>query len=568
MRRIALVFIATLLSACGSSDGGPAGTTGSVLVSVSPTTLSLEQGSGGSLSVRLTRTGGFTGAVRLSVAGLPTGITATITPTDLTGSDATATVAVIVAAAVPAQTYTVTITATATGVAPVAITLPLTVRGPSDIAYQYCGQGSAPEFLAYQDGTAAWQVVQPKLVNGMPTFSFRLTQPRGGVIAVYRSEALELARARTGRRADLERHDLLRTLGGGANPSGTVVASARASARSSNEGTWFTEVTYASATELAQDASENCARTTWRMATAVVSGVGAGQYGILSLGPANELFIGGESTNPVTFVGFPSGAVDFVGARLPKPGSPPDRLVVMRNLDIPNAGSLPAIDFNGVTSLPATATATIVGGNGHALEMYSEVVTARSGRALLWFDLAPSQVATRPWACLAPATMVSGDFHSVVVFATSVNDDFRVALKYVEQVSNQTLTLGSVLTAPTTTAVASGAYPRLRFQGTLPADYHKGVEIGLTSRSDAGNAFTFVATAAYLASSGDALRYDLTMPDVTSLPGFPGASRATAGLSDITVDAFGFNGPGIFDLTPKLGAEYKAATIGSMFAVP
>jgi hypothetical protein len=52
---------------------------------------------------------------------------------------------------------------------------------------------------------------------------------------------------------------------------------------------------------------------------AVVNGVGAGQYGVLSLGPSNELFVGGESTNPVTFSDVPDGALDFVAARLATP---------------------------------------------------------------------------------------------------------------------------------------------------------------------------------------------------------------------------------------------------------
>jgi hypothetical protein len=60
--------------------------------------------------------------------------------------------------------------------------------------------------------------------------------------------------------------------------------------------------------------------TEWtKQVKAVVNGVGAGQYGVLSLGPSNELFVGGESTNPVTFSDVPDGALDFVAARLATP---------------------------------------------------------------------------------------------------------------------------------------------------------------------------------------------------------------------------------------------------------
>ena len=70
---------------------------------------------------------------------------------------------------------------------------------------------------------------------------------------------------------------------------------------------------------------------------------------------------------------------------------------------------------------------------------------------LLWFDLAPSRTASRPWAGIGPAVMVPGDYHGVVVFATppASETDFRVSLKYVGPVTDQMLALGPPITAPT-----------------------------------------------------------------------------------------------------------------------
>jgi hypothetical protein len=50
------------------------------------------------------------------------------------------------------------------------------------------------------------------------------------------------------------------------------------------------------------------------------------------------------------------------------------------------------------------------------------------------------------------------------------------------------------------------------------------------------------------------------MPDVASLAGFPLAARLAQGVNHASVSAFGFTGPGIFDLEPTLGGEAKAAT--------
>jgi hypothetical protein len=303
---------------------------------------------------------------------------------------------------------------------------------------------------------------------------------------------------------------------------------------------------------------------------AVVNGVGAGQYGVLSLGPSNEVFVGGASKNPVTFSDVPIGALDFVAARLTAPGQPPDRVVVLRNLDIPDGGTLPAtVDFNGqASSSPSSANVTVFGGSNDDLEIFSEVVTARGGRSLLWFDLSPSVTVNRRWAGLAPTTMIPGDFHSVVVFATPATEgDYRVALRYVGQVSDQALTLGLKIDAPSMQVAESGTYPRLRFFGDLPIDYNKGVEISVGD-GEAGNTFTIAASGAYLAAEGSAHHYDLVMPDVRKLESFPAASRLVVGPNDVSFSAFGFTGPGVFDLIATVGSEYKAATIGSTFVVP
>ena len=565
----AMALLVLIAAGCSNPDGGPAGVTGSITVAATPAALSVDQGSGSSSTVTLTRTVGFTGPVFLSVTGLPTGITATITPAQLSADATMAAITLTVAAMVPAQTYNATITASATGVATATATLALIVvsqpAGSTDVFYRYCDESENPIFFAYQDGNGAWQAVGPTAPAN--TFAFKLTNGFGGVMAVFPTAAGNES-AGTYR---VSSRSPARTLGTNHDRYSAISSRLRGSAHMSRATTFSSEIKYASARELAQDGAQTCARTMGsRTARAVVTGVGAGQYGVLSLGSSNALFIGGTSSNPVTFEDVPFGAFDFVGARLAVPGSPPDRLIVFRNLDVPVNGMFPVtIDFNASSVAPATANATIVGGANDDLEIFTEVVTARSGRSLLWFDLAPSTTTLRRWAGLPAATMIAGDFHSVVAFATPAREgDFRVTLKYVAQVSDQTLTFGPAMAAPATSVLSPGAYPRIRFQGALAAEYNKGVEIELLSTADAGNSFYIVASSAYLASLGDASRYDLAMPDVRDLVGFPVGARATAGPNDISATAFGFTGPGIFDLTANVGSEYRASTRAATVAVP
>ena len=676
-RRERIAALATVLAlACGDDD--PTGNSGSIQVAVEPTTLSVPQGASGLVDVTLTRTGSFNGVVTLTVTGLPTGITATVTPTQLSGTTTSASVTLTVAAAVAPATHTATLTATAPGVNQVTATFALTVSaapnyalmvapptltvpagtsgtasiniartnftggvalalqnpppgitaafdptpsttnisaltlnvaaavapggypltiqgtatgpgvktaaltltvtapptGPTSVEYQFCDASAAPVFFAYQDGTGAWQPVAGSTFGGTRRYPFSLTQGRGGVLIVYRAAAGAVADARAVGRTATVREVVRRP-----SRARAIMDARRDRAagktttvqRSFLADTYMTELLYASATELAQDGAANCDVTQpTKSVTGTVLGVSAGQYGIVSLGFGNDLFIGGTSTNPVTFEGVLPGPMDFVGSRM-TPGNPPDRIIVLRNLDIPDGGALPApIDFNAATTAPATANATITGSSGDDLEIFIDVVTANTD-ALLWFDLSPSPATTRPWAGLGPTTMATGDFHGIYAFANPRPFDannYRFALKYVGPVSNQTLSLGPGIGAPTVSQVAAGAYPRYRFQGTIPPEYGKGASVDVLSAEEGGNTFTIIATGAYLAASGNAMAYDFTMPDIVGVAGFPGAARLTTGQNDVAVGTFGFTGPGIFDVLPTLGSEFRAAVRGATIIAP
>src|SRR5262245_12257720 len=102
--------------------GQPAGFS----VAVAPLTLTVQHGKSGSYTVTITRTGGFAGAVTLSVSGLQTGVTATFNPAAPTGNTATLNINAIGNA--QRVTRTLTITGTATGFPPATATVTLTIR--------------------------------------------------------------------------------------------------------------------------------------------------------------------------------------------------------------------------------------------------------------------------------------------------------------------------------------------------------------------------------------------------------------------------------------------------------
>ena len=615
----------------------------------------MAQGGNGSVTVTLTRGGGFEGAVALTITGLPTGVTTSFVPAELTGATVSATVNVAVASTAALGTHTATITATGQGVGqatatyqltittapdfalsvtPAALTIvagsdnvatvniartsfagpvmlsllqpptgitggfgqnpatsdgspvtvgvaasvapgtyPLTLQGTGgpgnrtttltvtvpappaggNVQYEFCDPAEAPVFVGYQDGTGPWQTVTGATSGGTTRYTLNLTQTRGGVMFVYPPAAnvvVGIGRI-LGRQTTASRS------------SGTRLPALL-------ENAFVTQILYGTTIELAQDGTESCALTQPRKTiTGTVAGVPPGAYGIVSAGgSAAEIFDGAAPSNPITFTGVKSGPFDVVGTRT-IPGSAPSRTFVLRNLNLASGGSLPStIDFNGTASAaPATASVTITGGAGDDLEAFVDLVTA-NGVGGFWFDLSPSTTATRPWGGLA--SMMAGDLHSLVVFAAPADNftDFRVAVKHVGPVANQSMALGPVITLPAASQVAGGAYPRFRFQGVLPAAYNKGASIDVLGVAGSGNVLSILATGGWLAAAGNPLAYDFTMPDVAGLAGFPAGARLTTGTNDLAAAGWGFTGAGVFDVRPALGSELKAAIRGSTLVVP
>ena len=527
-----------------------------------PAALTIVAGTSGNTAINIEGTN-FPAGVTLQLVNPPTGITGVFTPSPAT---ATSTLAVAVASTVVPANYPLSIRGTVTGLTDRTVTLSLTVApappAGNNVDYQFCDPLDAPVFFARQDGAGAWQGVAATTAGGITRYAFNLTSGRGGVLMVFRSSFgfLSARRVASARPTTRLRSRLVK-------PQATTAHRVAAAV-----DLYETFVLFASTAELAQDGVDACAPTLpGKTIKGIVTDVTPGQYGVVSLGGVTEYFNGAGGTNQVTFEGVQQGLVDFIGSRIVTPGLSPDRVIVIRNLNTPDGGSLPyPIQFSGpAATVPATATATMTGATGDRLEVFIEVLTSTT-RQLLWSDLAPSLVSTRPWAGLSAATMVSGDFHNLIVFASLAGSpgDFRVSSRFVGAVSNQTIPFAPVAPAATASQVAAGAYPRFRFTGTLPAEYNKTIGIDVRTGGETSNGFGALATNAYLTAAGNALTYDITMPDVAGMAGFPAASRLTAGTNDVGIDAYGFTGAGSFAARPAVGVEERASVRITKITVP
>ncbi len=123
-----VLFAALGVGACGGGDSGdPSGPIGAFSLAVSPGQLTLDQGGQTSLTVTVTRSGGFAGAVQVTLEGLPQGVTAGALTIAGAGTSGAAVLSATAGATVggPVQ---VTVRATGAGLDPRTATFQLTVN--------------------------------------------------------------------------------------------------------------------------------------------------------------------------------------------------------------------------------------------------------------------------------------------------------------------------------------------------------------------------------------------------------------------------------------------------------
>jgi uncharacterized membrane protein len=120
-------------------------------ISVMPNTVTVSPGGCVTPTVTITATGGFSGAVALSVSGLPIGWTATFNPSSVAGSG-TATLNLCIPSSTPPGTYTITITGSSGGLSH-SVILTVVVTVPPVCVTATNGHGWVNTPFAAQTGT-------------------------------------------------------------------------------------------------------------------------------------------------------------------------------------------------------------------------------------------------------------------------------------------------------------------------------------------------------------------------------------------------------------------------------
>lgn len=448
---------------------------GDFTIAIAPTTATVTAGNSTNATVSLTRTGGFAGTVNLTATGAPAGVTVAFAPAAATGATSAVTVSVAVGTA--AGTYPITIRGNATGLTERTATLTLTVQaggggGGGNVTWQFCDTDRIPVFFAFRDGTSgAWTRVLP---GAGQTYSFTINDTRGAVTFVI---------------AD-----------GGADFDVTTYLLTR--------------------TELTAFAQAEC---TTNPATKTLNGTVAG----ITPGQTATINVGGGSatatTNgPFTVSNVDDGTVDLIAARsvldIPTLSTVPDRFILRRNLNLPNNGTIPSLDFGGSEAFaPATATLTIANGGTDMLNITTGFFTSNGASGFFSFGaLGGGGGSTRTAYGVPLARTQTGDLHYLQATAVSGTTIVRTVGQYNRELTNRTIALGPVLNAPTIASVATAPYRRLRASGSWQTEYNQGV--GATFYQTAGSSRSWSITSSNAYFTGGT--FELEIPDLSGVSGF------------------------------------------------
>jgi hypothetical protein len=491
-------------------------------LALSPTSATVQAGAANVTSTAtVTRTNGFAGALTLSHSGAPTGVTVTYAPNPVAAASTTSTVTFAVAASTAPGTYPIVISAAGTGITSPTATYTLTVTAPpagTTIALNYCAAG-APIWLAVQDGTGPWTRVTS---SGNNAYSFTLNSARGGIATVD-------------------------TIGTG----------------------FELTVTYATAAEMAAFGpalnNDACGSKT---VNGTFTNVSTTQSLFVTLGSASVNRGGAAGTGTFQLTSVPSGALDLMATRMVNSTRRLDRMILRRNVDIANNGSLPVLDFSAAESFaPATANVTVAnvspdtgiivtafnGLRGNAFGFMQAILRYLPGSGAVGYDVIPA------------ARLNAGELQQLYVAAIGANNQpaNRISGVFLTGPTDITLTLGPALGNPTVTRATDAPYARPRVQLAVQSDYSRALFLDF-AQSALNRTGSVTATGAYTAGAA----WDITVPDLSGAAGWQNTWALQPGTPfDWGISAIG-GGVYLLDPTITPGTLFKSATRESSAPVP
>jgi len=608
-------ILGLLLAGGCSGDGGgvtdPLPQTPTLQISTSPTSLSIQAGNTGQFTVNATRGGGFSGAVSLTVEGLPSGVT--VNAPVLAAGSTSAVVTLTAAAGATAGSSTLTVRGQGTGVnATASVALTVTAAPPAASSYTVA---LAPASLSIQQGASGTSTLTLSRTNFTGAVALAVTGAPAGVTvsvspaSVTGNEAVLTIQAADNATVGNASLTVTATATGLANRtatlplaitqrplpppgSGNVTYSfcagsdvpiwfafqdgngpwtrvqgtgnsfsfqvnsdrgAVAQVTRSSEGTVETQIQYLTRAEMIGIAGELCPVVgSLKTVQGTITGLGPLDFVFVSLGSATTL-VQGAMGGSFTLENVPPGAQDLVAARLDLTFRP-SQLLLRRDLNPANNSTLPALNFatEGFAPVQANFSLTGVAAGEQSAGLVSLVT--KNGTAAPFMNLQ----ATGSYSGFPSSRLVDGDFHFLSGFASTTDGGSqRIVSKIFRQVANQTLALGPALTVPTLTTVSGGANARIRVQFPIQSAYNRWWIANFAQE----NRDVEVSVAASQGWLGAASEVSLTLPDLSGLSGWNSAWGLQGGqLTNWGASAVGWSGgTGVFQPNFSEGTTIQSA---------
>lgn len=464
------------------------------VLGVTGSPLTLAQGANGQVIITIDRSGGFAGNVALAVQGAPVGLTTSFNPAATTGGSSTLTI--FASAGLAPGTYPLTVIGAAAGLddrmALVQVTV-TAVSGTGAVTFDFsqCGSPYAI-WAAYQDGAGPWTRVTG--VGGRFQFTVNAPTARFAWVVQQMGSSSTIVNVQHMTRAEMSATPIVFCPPGGFGQ---------------------------------------------KFINGAVVGLASNQSALVTMG--GGLIATPTAAFPTFVLGLvPDGDRDLVAYRWANAPTAADRIIIRRDLNVPNGGSVANLDFAAAEAQNvATATLTINGllpgeAQQETMSLLSRVSCDPAVLYLASLVTTPRTIFGVPASLFRPT-----DFHNLRIDAAAANVS-RFAEETFGPLANRTVTMPGRLDNAAV-AILAGTYKRLEATYTLPVDYNVETRLSYITLSGIPRSVQLVATPAWVASTSARL----TMPDFTGVTGWSDVwAPATAVATRWTITASGRDGPG------------------------
>jgi len=487
-----------------------------------PTVASVAQGGAATATATIARVNGYAGAVSITAAGLPSGVTITAVPASTT--DNTATLNISATSAVAAGNYPVTLSATGAGIngtqtALFNVQVTPAPGGSGNVAFSFanCDPSEVPVWFAAQNGTGAWTRVTAGANN---TFTFSVGSAGG--LAMVRPD--------------------------GPGFSTSVFYGSQADITALALGSPCRGV--------------NSSGGTKRLTGNVGSG-GPATHAFVAIGGASVLHPAIQGSG-FTLDGVPAGQRDLLSAAFNKDAndiSSITRIILRRNVNY--ASVIPQLQFFGGEDFAFINGRIAMNNTGtDQASMQVSFVTANGASAPYSTILGPPGPTRIPFPGLPDAVLQPGDLHLIDVTATPASGGSSgreaILLRHSATFDVDTVTFGPTLNQPTVTSLGTSPYLRLRAQLASQASYNVAA---VAEFAQSANSLSVTSTANY--ANGTPTNWVLDIPDLTAAGYDPTWGLKTGSSVDWEVTAASGNVLVFFGATPVDGMGVVAGVVSS-----